>query len=110
VFKLEIEPVTVSIEFNLPFALEVNVFKELVDTWSALKTGFSPANIKLVLLVNVLKLEVRVYLGANDAVLAFVVVPLIFALIIPRTVKSPCISAEEETDREPDMCASNIFI
>jgi hypothetical protein len=51
-----------------------------------------------------------VYLGANDAVSAFVVVPLIFALIIPRTVKSPCISAEEETDREPDMCASNIFI
>jgi hypothetical protein len=103
VFKLEIEPVTVSIEFSLPFALEVNVFSELVEV-------SIDVNLLEVSPVNVLKLEVRVYLGANDAVLAFVVVPLIFALIIPRTVKSPCISAEEETDREPDMCASNIFI
>jgi hypothetical protein len=75
-----------------------------------LNTGFNPANIKLVLLVKVLKLEVRVYFGANDAVSALVVLPLMVALIIPSTVKSPCISAEEDTDREPDMCASNIFI
>ena len=102
-FKLEIEPVTVSIEFNLPFVLEVNVFSELVEV-------SIEVSLPEVVPVYVLKLEVRVYLGAKDAVSAFVVVPLISALIIPRTVKSPCISAEEETDREPDMCASNIFI
>ena len=60
--------------------------------------------------VNWLKLEVRVYFGASDAVNAFVDVPLTVAFIVPSTVKFPEISAELDTDSDPDMCASNIFI
>jgi hypothetical protein len=39
--------------------------------------------------VNAPKLEVNVYFGASDAVNAFVVVPDMVALILPKTVKSP---------------------
>jgi hypothetical protein len=60
--------------------------------------------------VNAPKLLVKVYLGASDAVIAFVVVPEIVANKVPNTLKSPEISAEPDTDREPDMCGSNIFI
>ena len=30
--------------------------------------------------------------------------------MVPKTFKSPEISAELDTDNDPDMCASNIFI
>jgi hypothetical protein len=60
--------------------------------------------------VKLPKLDVSVYFGASDAVNAFVVVPLIVAFMVPNTVKSPEIWAELDTDKDPDMCASNIFI
>ena len=62
------------------------------------------------------KLEVKVYFGAKEAVSELVVVPEILPLMVPSTFKLPEtsklfeISAEEDTDKLPDMCASNIFI
>ena len=42
--------------------------------------------------------------------MAFCEVPEMVANNVPNTVKSPEISPEPDTDREPDMCGSNIFI
>ena len=47
---------------------------------------------------------------ACDAEMALLVVPLMVAFIVPSTVKSPEISAELDTESEPVICASNIFI
>jgi hypothetical protein len=60
--------------------------------------------------VNSPKLEVNVYFGASDAVNALLVVPDMVALIFPKTVKSPEISPEPDTEREPVINGSNIFI
>jgi hypothetical protein len=60
--------------------------------------------------VKVPKLLVKVYLGASDAVIALLVVPDMVALMVPSTVKSPEISPEPDTDREPDINGLNIFI
>jgi len=49
-------------------------------------------------------------LSASDADIAFEVVPLIVAVMVPITVKSPVICPEPETIREPDIIGSNIFI
>jgi hypothetical protein len=45
-----------------------------------------------------------------DAEIAFDVVPLIVAFIVPRTVKSPRTWAEPDTPSEPVTSASNIFM
>jgi hypothetical protein len=64
----------------------------------------------------VLKLEVKVYFGAKEAVSALVILPETLPLMVPSTFKLPEtsksleISADEDTDKLPDMCASNIFI
>ena len=56
------------------------------------------------------------YFGAKDAESALVIEPEILPLTVPSTVKLPEtsklleISAEADTDKLPDMCASNIFI
>lgn len=60
--------------------------------------------------VNVWKLEVNRYIAACEAETAFCEVPEIVANNVPSTVNSPEISPEPDTDREPDMCGSNIFI
>ena len=49
-------------------------------------------------------------MAACDAEMALLVVPLMVAFIVPSTVKSPEISAELDTESEPVICASNIFI
>jgi hypothetical protein len=57
-------------------------------------------------------LPVRAYLAAaippNE--LALEVVPLMVALIVPPTVKSPVTVAEPDTTSEPVINGSNIFI
>ena len=56
------------------------------------------------------------YLGAKEAVSALVILPETLPLMVPSTFKLPEtdklleISAEADTDKLPDMCASNIFI
>ena len=49
-------------------------------------------------------------LDANDDEMAFDVVPLIVAFIVPSTVRSPKMRAEADTLSDPEMFASNIFI
>jgi hypothetical protein len=61
-------------------------------------------------LVKAPKLEVNRYAAACDAEIALVVVPEMFPLMVPSTVRSPEISPEPDTDKEPDMSGSNIFI
>jgi hypothetical protein len=56
--------------------------------------------------VNDSKLEVNVYFGASDAVMALVVVPD----MVPKTLKFSEISPEPDTEREPVINGSNIFI
>jgi hypothetical protein len=60
--------------------------------------------------VNWWKLDVRVYDAAWDAEIALLVVPEIVAFIVPSTVKSPEIRPEPDTDKEPDINGSKIFI
>ncbi len=42
--------------------------------------------------------------------MALLVVPEIVAFMVPSTVKSPEICPEPDTDKEPDINGSNIFI
>jgi hypothetical protein len=48
--------------------------------------------------------------NAIEALTAFDVVPLIVAFIVPSTVKSPFMCAEPDTERDPVINGSNIFI
>lgn len=66
--------------------------------------------------MNVLKLLVKVYFGAYEAVWASVIEPEILPEIVPSTDRLPEInksleiSPDPDTESDPDMCASNIFI
>jgi hypothetical protein len=120
VFNELIEPVTPSILVNLLFCVVLVALFEIVNKLKSVLilplSDSSDVNLPDALEVNVLKLEVKVYFGAKEAVSALVEPPEILPLITPTTVKLPEtsklleISAEEDTDKLPDMCASNIFI
>jgi hypothetical protein len=113
VLSNSIEPVTPSILVNLLFCVVLVLLFEIVNKLKSVLilplSDSSDVNLPLTLEVYVLKLEVKVYFGAKEAVSALVILPETLPLMVPSTFKLPEtsklleISPEPDTDREPDM-------